>query len=885
MAQHPDKLKWKDAHPHGLSASQFGMALGFCGRVSDYVHYLRDIVGTEHEFKGNAFTAHGTRTEPKARALYELLTGCRVHDGGFFVTNDHILGCSPDGQIYHHVDEPPIEQQGGLSVSGLASPFQSCSGGCGASNGAGMIEPQRRSSRCSVHVPFKSKRRPRSPLSAISGRSSHSFRTLACDDDESTSCTSGSTRCCTDGRSGIALAESHASIDGTHSTPLRSPSHHKVRLLEIKSPFRALYASTKPGYQPFGIPMHYMCQIQGQLAIADCEECDFFVYLDHPVCQVEGWRVRRSRAFWAWAEPNLRCVSIWVKDGPPDWLNRSFAFTDFDFRTIDVVPLVFPFDITAHAALTDPRSFAFFAQFANPFESLDRHREASGNDGAQLQAQDLCFAYAGSTWADITEYERVAVAAQAPAVRRLFAPAQADADDTEALETKVELWSRLSSWRRALEVEGVFEESATAVFWKEWTRTATAGRDPIVKVTLSIPYDWDTGRVGARCSLPSLPRTQGDALDSRYDTALIHFHQRLFFASLLSDDVADPCERATSVTSSGAAKSPPHAALLNLVPVFSESVASSSKKAESERPASGSAAMCVHVSTTASSLVDTVTPSRREASSGGTASSSVVCLSPRESSPSQQCVVAAPSAHLCHSLSPLQCRLRKDAEEPNPAELSALASDAVAATRHAAALQRASVPLPQLAAPPAFLPSRRPCFLCEISVQELLDVIRFAHDCEGVVLVSDSQAPLRYYEKLRDWRSPSMSGAADGTWSPPGSTLLVGESAVMQQLLHRSAKASFGRPSALSPLQFVWDQVGARTRPPASLVPCFVVSIAGSSSHLCNTMEHLGGTPCFLVRAAADAASVLRQTKDLVREWGTGACRRRRVDDGKSRPL
>ncbi|CAC9524752.1 YqaJ-like viral recombinase domain containing protein [Leishmania donovani] len=883
MAQHPDKLKWKDAHPHGLSASQFGMALGFCGRVSDYVRYLRDIVGTEHEFKGNAFTAHGTRTEPKARALYELLTGCRVYDGGFFVTSDHILGCSPDGRIYHHVGERPIEQQAGLSASALTRRFQSCSGGCGASNGVSMMERQRRGSRCSVHVPFKSKRRPRSPLSAVSSRRSNSSGALACDDDESTSCKSGSTRCSTDGRSAIALTQSHASIDGTLSTPLGSPSHHKVRLLEIKSPFRALYNSTKPGYQPFGIPMHYMCQIQGQLAIADCEECDFFVYLDHPMCQVEGWRVRRSRAFWAWAEPNLRRVSSWVKDGPPDWLNRSFAFTEFDFRTIEVVPLVFPFDITANAALTDPRSFAFFAQFANPFESLDRRREARGNDDAQAQAQDWCFAYAGLAWADITEYERIAVAAQTPAVRRLFAPAEADTDDTEALEAKIELWSHLSSWRRALEVEGVFEESATAVFWKEWTRTATAGRDPVVKVTLSVPCDWDTGRVETRCSLPSVPRTQGDALDSRYDTAFIHFHQRLFFASLLGDDVADPCERATSVTAPGAAKPPPHAALSNLVPFLSESVVSSSKREELERPASGPAATCVQAYSTASSFVGMAAPSRRGASSGGTPSSSVVCFSPRECSPSQQRVVSALSEHLCHCLSPLQCRLHKHAEERNPAELSALASDAVAATHHAAVLQRASVPLPELASPPAFLPSKRPCLVCEISVQELLDVIRFANDCEGVVLVSDSQAPLCYYEKLRDLRPPSMSGAADGTWSPPGSTLLVGETAVMQQLLHTSAKASFGRPSALSPLQLVWDQVSARTRPPASLVPCFVECTAGSSSHLRDTIEHLGGTPCFLVRAAADATSVLRQTKDLIREWGTGACRRRRVDDAKSR--
>ncbi|GET91487.1 hypothetical protein, conserved [Leishmania tarentolae] len=526
MAQHPEKLKWKAAHPHGLSASQFGMALGFCGRVSDYVHYLRNIVGTDQEFKGNACTAHGIHMEPKARALYELLTGCRVHDGGFFVTSDRILGCSPDGQIYHCVEEQPIEQQGRLSTWSPERRRHSCSDGFSVNDGGTIKEVQLPSSACSVSVPFKTKWRPRSPLSLIYGPISHST---------------------SDGRS--SLTESGASTRKTLSAQWEHPSHHRVRLLEIKSPFRSLYKSTKPGCDAFGIPAHYMCQIQGQLAIADCEECDFFVYLDHPLCQVEAWRVRRSRAFWAWAEPNLRSVSSWVKDGPPDWLNRSFAFTDFDFRTIEVLPLVFPFDITARAALKDLRCFAFFTRFTNPFESLERRREARGNDGTQVQSQDWCVAYSGSNWADITEYERIAVVAQTPAVRILFASTETDGDETESLETEVELRCRFSSWRRALQEEGVFEGSATAVFWNEWRRTPTVVRDPFVKVTLRVPRDWDTGHVGARCRLPSVRLSKADALDARYDTAFIQLHQRLFFASLLDDDGADLCVREMAATS------------------------------------------------------------------------------------------------------------------------------------------------------------------------------------------------------------------------------------------------------------------------------------------------------------------------------------------------
>ncbi|CAJ1033911.1 YqaJ-like viral recombinase domain containing protein, putative [Leishmania shawi] len=619
MAQHPEKLKWKEAHPYGLSASQFGMALGFCGRVSDYVHYLRDIVGTEQEFTGNASTAHGINTEPKSRALYELLTGCRVYNGGFFVTDDRILGCSPDGQIYYHVDERPIEQQGALSASrmtaspsvcGVSSRYQRCSGGFSVSNDTNVIEQQRQRNACSVRVPFNSRWRPRSSLSTFSSRNSRSWDALAGDSEESTTCSNGKTYCATDGPSTTALAESRASTDQTLSTPVAFPSHHKVRLLEIKSPFRALYTSTKSGCQPFGIPLHYMCQIQGQLAIADCEECDFFVYLDYPVCQVEGWRVRRSRAFWAWAEPNLRCVSSWIRDGPPDWLNRSFAFTDFDFHLIQVVPLVFPFNITASAALTDARCFAFFEHFSNPFEALHRHREACGDGGAQASTRDGCFDYVGSIWAEITEYERIAATAQTPAVKHLFALAETDADDTGFLDSQVELCTRLSSWRRALEVEGLFEESATAVFWKQWICTAAVGRDPFVKVTLCVPHDWNAGRVVVRCTLPSLPRTQGDGQESTYDRASLPFHRRLFFVSLFSGDMNDPCKRVSAGASPGAAKPSPYATPLDRIPVFNESVTSMLKGASLACPVSDSAAMRVQVSSTVSIPANAAPPSR-----------------------------------------------------------------------------------------------------------------------------------------------------------------------------------------------------------------------------------------------------------------------------------
>lgn len=100
MAQHPNKLSWREKVPYGLSASQFGMALGFCGKVSDFVTYQRTIVGTEQEFKGNEFTDHGIRTESRARSCYELLMGVKVHNGGFFSAAEGLLGASPDGRIF-----------------------------------------------------------------------------------------------------------------------------------------------------------------------------------------------------------------------------------------------------------------------------------------------------------------------------------------------------------------------------------------------------------------------------------------------------------------------------------------------------------------------------------------------------------------------------------------------------------------------------------------------------------------------------------------------------------------------------------------------------------------------------------------------------------------
>ncbi|KPI90809.1 hypothetical protein ABL78_0042 [Leptomonas seymouri] len=560
MAQHPCKLQWKDEHPYGLSASQFGMALGFCGRVSDYVHYLRYVVGTEKEFKGNACTAHGIMTESKSRALYELLTGCQVHDGGFFVTEDRVLGCSPDGQIFYPAEETPIEQQGHLDAA-TTMRTASCSMTTRSSGDGFSLEGQKQKelqrSECSVRITFNGKRRARSPLSTTTLLSApHS---PVCGGVPSTKLRSQGSNLTAKRISPSSVAPplmpSPTTGVAASSSLFNAPTRRNVRLLEIKSPFRGLYDCTKPGYEPFGIPLQYMCQIQGQLSIANCDECDFFVYLDHPTCQVEAWRVRRSREFWRWAEPCLRQVSEWVREGSPDWLNRSFAFPPFDFNRIEVTPLVFPYDITAGRALDDARRFSFFAKHPSPYVALERFRATRGRSSANLSNGDVlsdlaprkqcCHDYTGASWSGLTEYERIAVAVQCPVVRYLFNTNNSDEghtidaqSDDDAMQCACisgggRFCQTLSVWRYFLESVNCYEGSATAELWRSLTLTASAGRDPLVELIVSIPEDWEVGCTSVHCKLLSRVNVVGSASDACQGTTSIEFFQRSLLVSLI----------------------------------------------------------------------------------------------------------------------------------------------------------------------------------------------------------------------------------------------------------------------------------------------------------------------------------------------------------------
>lgn len=283
----PEKETWKCSLKrqgrHGLSASSFGAALGYCGRVADYVHYIRTIVGTDNEFRGNDATAHGIATEPLAKQAYECLFQVAVEDGGFFVDPSDRLACSPDGIVkWNELDE------------------------CGNATLSALITQRIES--------------PTIPATATVRRVPH-------------------------------------------------------RLLKIKSPFRYFYSSSREENQPHGVPHHYMCQMQGQMAISGAHECDFFIFVRFPRMMAVAFRVYRSEEFWSWAKPKLLEVVSWIEcdekmytriAGPycggtaNGFLNRSFAFDPFDFRKIRVEPLLFPIDLVTGDSLLDRKVFSLF---------------------------------------------------------------------------------------------------------------------------------------------------------------------------------------------------------------------------------------------------------------------------------------------------------------------------------------------------------------------------------------------------------------------------------------------------------------------------------------------------------------------------------------------
>jgi hypothetical protein len=275
IEQQDVRKRWIDVHRAKgcLTASQFGCAVGLKGTVHDYVDYLRRIVGTDDEFRGNGATFHGQRTESVSKAVYELLRGVVVDDGGFFpsLEDPHHLACSPDGVVIWRED-------GG--------------GGGSSSNGAFSHDPT-----------SPQRRRP-------------------------------------------------------------------LRLLEIKSPVASLYDAARAEQTPHGIPKAYMCQVQGQLFLADADDCDFFVFVARWPPELCLWRVRRCDAFWRWLRPKLLQVCEWLR-APPDvptheLVARDFRFGEFDWAAIPVEPIVAPTRIVDSAPIIDRGRFSFFLRPAAP---------------------------------------------------------------------------------------------------------------------------------------------------------------------------------------------------------------------------------------------------------------------------------------------------------------------------------------------------------------------------------------------------------------------------------------------------------------------------------------------------------------------------------------
>lgn len=486
MAAHPNKVKWKEFLPHGLSASLFGMALGFKGKVADFIDYELHIVGTNLEFKGNAWTDHGISTEPKSRALYEMLTGDKVWNGGFFLTRDGLLGCSPDGRIF--VTETKKNEEGITAVESVSQPddedsldlYQrekrrskesSSSLTYGVPTASSSPPPVLNASfsysgrrpqmnekdrslpsvslSWSFKIPFSRSRASSTPLLGTLPTEKEctpvcapqASVTSSADGREKVECLqSGSTPPCTVSHTLVPLDSPNASQSILSSSPVspaasfrsgqsssamadefsrvlfwaqqqsirkRKKKKIKMRLLEIKSPVHQLYGGQGECFQPFGIPLSYMCQMQGQMAIADADECDFFVYVES-TGHVEAWRVLRSPAFWEWAQPKLVLICEWLRDGPPSWLDRSFSFEPFDFTLIEVRPLLFPFSIRESVSLAHPKRFPFFYRFACPYSRIKP----------------------GTIYPTDTEVEAIAKMVQSEIVRYLFQPKESEAQLT-----------------------------------------------------------------------------------------------------------------------------------------------------------------------------------------------------------------------------------------------------------------------------------------------------------------------------------------------------------------------------------------------------------------------------------------------------------------------
>lgn len=91
--------EWHDARAGKLTATRIGKVMnGGQMRAEVLREMVREALGLDREFKGNAATEYGTAHEAQARFEYESHTGSVVHETGY-ITHPEIpwLGASPDG--------------------------------------------------------------------------------------------------------------------------------------------------------------------------------------------------------------------------------------------------------------------------------------------------------------------------------------------------------------------------------------------------------------------------------------------------------------------------------------------------------------------------------------------------------------------------------------------------------------------------------------------------------------------------------------------------------------------------------------------------------------------------------------------------------------------
>lgn len=96
--------EWRKSRVGRVTGSNVGAILGlspYNDRAGVMRSMVREALGAETEFKGNVATEWGKFNESLARAQYEMDTGRKIDDCGFFPYDDW-LGASPDGLVEEH---------------------------------------------------------------------------------------------------------------------------------------------------------------------------------------------------------------------------------------------------------------------------------------------------------------------------------------------------------------------------------------------------------------------------------------------------------------------------------------------------------------------------------------------------------------------------------------------------------------------------------------------------------------------------------------------------------------------------------------------------------------------------------------------------------------